>query len=190
MLVAAPRLHRRRWASHNPRQGDLQATRRKHSAYFAKQLVQLGADLRGARQPQAFQALDHLFPDIQAAWRWSAQDQNYTEIEALTDCLWYFFHIRARFSEAAALFSTAAKLLPANIPPDGRRAACKVLVFQAYFSGVMGDWETGLVASTAAEELLRSEELMSEIGVASAFLGLTRLAVNDLVFGQKIGDIF
>ena len=89
--------------------------RQAHSQYFLQWLTALDGDIKGRRQHEALNDIEHDFENMRVAWQWSARRGYFTWLDDAGESLMWYSEMRARFVEGQALFAQALAQLPDSL---------------------------------------------------------------------------
>lgn len=99
------------------------AVSQSHADYF---LTLVNAQESGESNA-ARKLLHRELPNIQAAWQYTAVQQNYPALEDSTAVLQNFFSIQSWFQDGINLFQTAVQTIPQRTTPTQAQALCEIL---------------------------------------------------------------
>lgn len=87
------------------------AVRERHAAYYASLLRKYAEMINGKAEKQAIAEIDIAIDNIRAAWHWSVQHGNETEIAKFLFTLHHYYVIKGWVTEGAEAFDAAANRL-------------------------------------------------------------------------------
>lgn len=123
--------------------------RQRHSAHYANFLQQRRADLNGAEQRAALDAISHVLEDVRVAWQWAAQQQQVNLLARGMHSLARFFGLSGRRQEGAPLFAMAIEALEPLATPEAETVRGWLLAFAANLTAYMEDDRAHSLASSA-----------------------------------------
>jgi predicted ATPase len=142
--------------------GEEAATRKRHSAYYARFLQKRGQALQGSGQQAALAELDLEIENARAAWEWAAGQGQVARLEQALEGLCLFYSERGRPAEGEAACRLAADRLWVVARGAEWLTLARVLVWQAAYSRWLEPVENAqLVRQLLAQsmELLQRPEL-------------------------------
>jgi predicted ATPase/transcriptional regulator with XRE-family HTH domain len=158
-----------------------QAAHDQHATYFCGLLRDLRADLQGAHQLEALEAIEVDGENMHAAWEWAAGQRNAALIDQALESLGYFYEWRGLAEEGVGAYSLAADSLAAVSTSHAHQVRAKLLAWQSRCAYLLGD-------NTAAGVLLaQSQELLDDPDLAEVDTRATR-AFMLLQAGQLAAD--
>jgi len=148
--------------------------RQRHCAYYADFVQRQHADLEGAQQPAALDAIAEVLDDVRAAWQWATQNKCTACLEQAMHSLTFFFTLRGRPLEGLALFQEALTALEPLSTPEAESARGWLLARAANLATSGNDVERAQVLADTA--LALNQKLGKADAVAATHAQLGRLA--------------
>jgi predicted ATPase/transcriptional regulator with XRE-family HTH domain len=140
---------------------EVEATRRRHAAYFLEQAERSVAQLRGPDQLVWLERMEHDHANLRAAIDWLTEQNDLELALRLASATTWFWLRRAYFTDAQRLFS----LLSATEGQSGRPRASG-LIAAGRLAALIGDWDAQ--SRYNAEALRLFSELDDPLGIAGA----------------------
>ncbi len=158
-----------------------QAAHDQHATYFCGFLRDQRADLQGARQLEALEAIEVDGENVRAAWEWAAGQRNAALIDQALESLGYFYEWRGLAEEGVGAYSLAADSLAAVSTSHAHQVRAKLLAWQSQYAYLLGD-------SAAAGALLsQSQNLLDDLNLANTDIRAERAFVL-LEVGRLTGE--
>ncbi len=148
------------------------AVRRAHSAYYLHFLQAQEKALVGKAQLQALERISVEIENVQMAWQWFVQQQDWTATQQILEGIFWFYLMRRRSVEGADLFAQTiihlAAPLAAQAPPDPALVAFQIILLRrvGIFYYFLGDYTTA--QQHLEESLALSRQRADHAAVASA----------------------
>jgi DNA-binding SARP family transcriptional activator/predicted ATPase len=138
----------------------------RHCAYYAEALSGWKADLKGPQQQVALSHIEAELENVQAAWRWAAEQRHAVHLDRSMDALCLFYEWRGRCREGKRACRLAVRQLSATGDLDGSAtrigALAKALAWRGVFNYYVGR------AGPAVQLLRRSLALLDSLSPGSA----------------------
>jgi predicted ATPase/DNA-binding CsgD family transcriptional regulator len=135
--------------------GESEATKARHSRYYADMLRHHEQALKQSQQLETMQVIEREFENIRLAWEWSAQNRQVDFLDAMVESLYLFGFLRSRYHERIAMFQQALGQLDTHGPLFGRLLARRWGYlhwwFQADYSEAMARIEQALAIAQAEQ---------------------------------------
>lgn len=148
--------------------------RQRHCTYYADFVQRQHADLEGARQTTALDAIAEVLDDVRAAWQWAAQQGCTGCLEQAMHSLTFFFSLRGRPLEGLALFEEALAALEPLSTPEAETTRGWLLARAANLAASGNDVERA--QALAERALALNQKLGTAAAVAATHAQLGRVA--------------
>ncbi|MEW5717489.1 MAG: BTAD domain-containing putative transcriptional regulator, partial [Chloroflexota bacterium] len=170
-----------------------QATRDRHTTYYATALRRWATDLQTTRQPDALAEMDAENNNVRAAWSWAIK---HGQVNSLADGmrgLGLFCDWRARYKEGEKAFRVVAENIAANDSAQSieeLKLWASALAWQARFNQRLGRVESARELAQesldALEELtLDGEDVRQQRALALEVIGEIELHLGNCVNGRE-----
>jgi len=173
---------------------DLTPLRARYCVYYTERLAQWAAEIRGAGQLGAIDALDLEIDNAGLAWNWAVERGDKSQIDQAIDGLCLYYDWRNRYPEG---YTACEKLIqhlddPQSLPNDWtpaeiNRLLAKTLVWQSFFTPTK---ETEALLRRALACLDHPSTEKTDIRVERAFclvqLARTPSQSNDQIAAQEM----
>ena len=117
------------------------ATHARHCAYYLDWLAQRAGDLTGPRQAVTLAEVETEYENVRVAWEWAVAHANSEQIVQAMESLGFFYEWRGRFQEGERAFAQAAESLGQGKQSTESHILVRLLVWQAKFRQVLGDYD-------------------------------------------------
>jgi predicted ATPase len=151
-----------------------QATRDRHSRFFADMLAAEVPLLRSQGQRGALERIGIEIENVRTAWLWMVAQGHADELACASAALGTFYEIRGWFHEGLTTFGQAAERLP-----DGA-ARGLLLTWQGRFAYNTGDYERAGALLQRAQELLTAHQDKMGLTILLSCRGLLHRAIGNL----------
>ncbi len=148
--------------------------RQRHCAYYADFVQRQHADLEGAQQTAALDAIADVLDDVRAAWQWAARQKCTACLEQAMHSLTFFFSLRGHPLEGLALFEEALAALEPLSTPEAESTRGWLLARAASLATASNKLEQAKALAEAA--LALNQKLGIAAAVAAAHMQLGRVA--------------
>jgi predicted ATPase len=177
--------------------------RHRHCHFYLTLLAGYQADLQGARQRRALQAIGVEIENVRAAWRWAISQKNMALIDQAMTSLFHFYDMRSWFLEGEELFRRTADMGRAAvtmIPSDENKVVWgKLLARQGWFTFYLGRQRHAGQLLRESLQVLRPLQqpsvlpfTLNYLGAVEYYLGHYELAQQlcqeSLTLTQQLGD--
>lgn len=171
----------RQYAEEKLRSSDLaERTREAHQAHFLDLLARCGARIRGEGQPEALDTIEADFDNIQFAWQSAVASGDSGALDRALEGLYWFCHIRSRWSAGDVLLESARTRFPASSSVDGPRLGRRLLArFDIAGEGARAELEAVMLE-------LVGEESREERVFSGRLLGLNRYLAGDFEEAERV----
>jgi len=139
-----------------------EAVRDRHSACYTALLQQLEADLKGAGQQIALEAIAADIENARAAWDWAASQGKPRQLEQALEPLCLFYEWRVRYREGRAICQSVAEKLALGQTGDKSPVRASLLAWQSVFERHLGHTEAAGQLMRQSLALLASPELAGQ----------------------------
>jgi len=154
------------------RSGQADAVRDAHSTYYLNALRQRKNDLEGHNQIVTLKDIDLDLENVQAAWVWATEKQQYHSLLDATYPLWLFYYMRGRYLEGERFFAAAAERLRQHPASETRNTTLgAILAHQAQLAMQTFQGEK-------RDRLLAESRALTDLSAAPAELAFRLLSVN------------
>lgn len=165
-------------------EGETNATRDAHGAYYAAFLQARESELKGKGQPAALKAIAQETDNVRAMWKWAVAQRRAAELAQTFESQFLFLRIRSQFKQGADAFRDAAQAL-ASAPHPVLRA--QLLARQAAFLELLGQFQEARAVAEQALAMLppHNAETRRARAFALTELGAIAFRQGELVAARK-----
>jgi tetratricopeptide (TPR) repeat protein len=162
-------------------EGQIDAARDRHAAYYAGALQDWAQDLKGSRDRAAQTEIEAEFEDVRAAWEWAIERGRVGWLDQALEGLYLFCWYRRLFADGEAMTGAAAEALEtqeAESPAHAGtlRVLAKLLAAQSWFRGEAFGWPEADDLAQKSAVLLEQPDLADvDVRFESAFAVLARV---------------
>lgn len=145
--------------------------RQRHCAYYADFVQRQHADLEGAQQTAALDAIAEVLDDVRAAWQWAARQGCTACLEQAMHSLTFFYSLRGRPLEGLALFQEALTALEPLSTPEAESTRGWLLVRAASLATASNKLDQAQALAEVALTLNQKFGIAAAVAATHAQLG-------------------
>jgi predicted ATPase len=135
-----------------------QSVSTQHSLYFCRWLAESEANLLGLSHAARMKAINADVENVHVACLWAAEHGHFAELDRAIESLGLYYRRETSYLAGDRLLKRLARALTGITDMNGLHALAQILTWRCYFSSMLDDHKTSLLANQALT-LLRSPSL-------------------------------